>query len=500
MYRLRIHETVSPRGVEPAELGHVEIHDDHIEPLVFEHIERLLPVVHDPDPVPGALEYPDDDALIDGIVFGHQNLVAAPVGVAGSVVIAERNDAFLAALNRSGRVNDVEQEPRLERHLQHRHETSRKRIGTANLRYAGRAQDRRGRFLAAAVAQPPEDSVRFDLRAFAHEHQVVGMAERLRFGKARRRGLDPRRAPGARPPSGEILLEPLQLRVGETEQHDPAIVEPQRSLGYLSPHLLLEGQLEPEQAALPRRAVQADLPAHHLHELLGDGGAEPGTSVAARGGVVGLDETLENAFLGLGRDAYPRVLDGKSQSDRVFALAQAGNAQGDAAGLGELDAVSDEVVEHLAQMIGIAAQRVRHFRHHVSPELQPADLGLRREYSRSAVDQAMQVEIGFFDIDLAGLDLGNVEHVLDQFEHGLRSFVHRLHHLDLLRVQAGVAQQVVHSDDGVERGAHLVAHRGEESAFGLVRGLGAVHRIEQPLYQRSDIHRQHGHPHQQSDA
>src|SRR5712672_310904 len=326
------------------------------------------------------------------------------------------------------------------------------------------------------------------------------MAERLRFGKTRRRPLDARRAPGARPPRSEILLEALQLRVGETEQHDPDIVEPQGSFGCLSNHLLLEGQLKPEHAALPRRAIQADLPAHHLHELLGDGGAEPGTAVAARGRVVSLDETLENAFLGFDRDAYPRVLDGKSQSHRMLALAQARDAQGYAAGLGELDAGSDKVVEHLAQMIGIAAQRVRHFRHHVSPELQATNLGLRREYSRGAVDQAMQVEIGFLDIDFASLDLGNIEYVLDQFEHGLRGFVHRLHHLGLLRVQVGVAQQVVHSYDGVERGAHLMAHRGEESALGLIRSLSTVQRIEYARYQLGDIQPQHDHAYEKADA
>src|SRR2546427_12863932 len=101
------------RSVQPAELGHVEIHDDHVEPLVLEDIERLLPVVHDPDSVPGALEYPDDDALVHRVVFRHEDLVAASVGVAGGVVIAERNDAFLAPLDCSSRMDGVKEEPLL---------------------------------------------------------------------------------------------------------------------------------------------------------------------------------------------------------------------------------------------------------------------------------------------------------------------------------------------------------------------------------------------------
>ena len=52
------------------------------------------------------------------------------------------------------------------------------------------------------------------------------MPERLRFGEARGPRLDARRAPGARPPRGEVVLERLQFCVGETDQHDPDIVEP----------------------------------------------------------------------------------------------------------------------------------------------------------------------------------------------------------------------------------------------------------------------------------
>src|SRR5882762_7304022 len=47
LYRLRVHEAVSPRSVQPAELGHVEIHDDHVEPLVLQNIERFDVIIMD---------------------------------------------------------------------------------------------------------------------------------------------------------------------------------------------------------------------------------------------------------------------------------------------------------------------------------------------------------------------------------------------------------------------------------------------------------------------
>ncbi len=184
----------------------------------------------------------------------------------------------------------------------------------------------------------------------------------------------------------------------------------------------------------------------------------------------------------------------------MVALAQVRHGKGDAARFGEFDSVADEVVEHLPQVIGVAAQRMRNFRHDVGVKVEPADLRLMREDPGRAVDEAVQVEINFLDVDFAGFDFGYVEHILDQLEHGSRGFVHRLQHLGLFRAQYGVAQQVVHADDGIERRAHLVTHRGEEPALRLVRGLFAVKRIEQLRHQLSAIQREHDHPHQQADT
>src|SRR5260370_7988059 len=101
------------------------------------------------------------------------------------------------------------------------------------------------------------------------------MAGRRGCGERAGPRLDARCASCACPPSGEVMLERLQFRVGETEQHDADIVEAQRSFGRLSHHLLLEGQLEPECAALPGYAVDADLPPPHLHPPLRHRTADP---------------------------------------------------------------------------------------------------------------------------------------------------------------------------------------------------------------------------------
>ncbi len=221
---LRIHEAVRPRRVKPTEFRHIEVHDDHVKPLILQRIERLLAITDDSDLVTGALQYPDDNTLVDRVVLRHQNLVTAPISVTGSVVIAERNDTFLAPLDRSSGMNRVEQKPLLERHFQHRRKTARKRLGAANLRYSRCAQHRRGYPLAAVVAEPCQNSARLGLSIFADENQVVRMPERLRLGETRGSRFDACGASGTCPPGSEILLQRMQLRFGKAEQHDSDVV------------------------------------------------------------------------------------------------------------------------------------------------------------------------------------------------------------------------------------------------------------------------------------
>src|ERR671927_1084189 len=60
---------------------------------------------------------------------------------------------------------------------------------------------------------------------------------------------------------------------------------------------------EPEGAALARRALHADLPAHQLDELLADGQPQPRAAVLAGGRAVGLAERVEELRLLLRRHA-----------------------------------------------------------------------------------------------------------------------------------------------------------------------------------------------------
>ncbi len=74
---------------------------------------------------------------------------------------------------------------------------------------------------------------------------------------------------------------------------------------------------------------------------------------------------------------------------------------------------------------------------------------------------------------LVRLDLGEVEHVVDDHQKRLAGIADGFRIKALFLGQIGVHQQVRHADDAVHRRADLVAHVGEEGRFGAVGGFGA---------------------------
>ncbi len=63
--------------------------------------------------------------------------------------------------------------------------------------------------------------------------------------------------------------------------------------------------------------IDADRAMHQIDQLLADGKAQPRTAEAARGRGIDLAEMMEQAALGLGRNADAGVADGKAQLGAV---------------------------------------------------------------------------------------------------------------------------------------------------------------------------------------
>ena len=148
-----------------------------------------------------------------------------------------------------------------------------------------------------------------------------------------------------------------------------------------------------------------------------------------------------------------------------------------AAMLGELDGVADQVQQDLTKPRLIPAKAAPGRRIDENAEVDPLLVGFRRQQADGGFDRVEELEIDDFEVDLAGLELRNIQNVVDQGEQRLGAVAHCDRTFALLRCQIGLQQQSVHPDDAVHRGTNLVGHIGEEIRFGAVRLFGGFTRL-----------------------
>src|SRR6516164_5734981 len=133
---------------------------------------------------------------------------------------------------------------------------------------------------------------------------------------------------------------------------------------------------------------------------------------------------------------------------------------GDLARIRELNGVADKIDQNLRQAAAISMTR-RQFGSKLELE---RELLVSRERLQRAADglgDVLNAVIGKLENQLAGLDLGQIEHVIDQPEQvlavRLKAFEYAKHLLRWLTVGA-IRHQFGIAQDGVERRAQLMAH------------------------------------------
>ena len=84
-------------------------------------------------------------------------------------------------------------------------------------------------------------------------------------------------------------------------------------------------------------------------------------------------------------------------------------------------------------------------------------------------DHLFEREIRRFKLKRAGLDVGDVENVVEQIEQGQPGALDRLGVLLLLWRQVGAEQQIGKAEHAVHGRAQFVAHQGQKIALGLFR-------------------------------
>src|SRR6185312_2283874 len=271
---------------------------------------------------------------------------------------------------------------------------------------------------------------------------------------------------------GQLRAEGLAAAAGavDDERADPAQQPALGILGFLAGDAELD--CEPEGRALTGFAVDADLAAHHRRQLLGDGEAEAGAAIAARRRLVGLGEGLEDPALRFRRHADTGVADFDAQLHGFRADLVGADVDHDLAALGELDGVADQVGQHLAQAAGIAGEAARQVRRDVGAEAQALLLGHLVEEVLDLFDDVAGVEGHHLQLDLAGLDLREIQDVVDDAEQRLGRAVDDLPEAALALAEIGIEQHLGGAEHAVEGRADLVADGGQELRLRLVGGLG----------------------------
>ena len=153
------------------------------------------------------------------------------------------------------------------------------------------------------------------------------------------------------------------------------------------------------------------------------------------------------------------------------------HAHADRPQCGELHGVAEEVEEHLADPAGIALDHLRHVGRGKATELEALLAGRLGDEVERVLEDRADVEVHRLERQLAGLDLREVEDVVDDRQQVLGRAADGVGELALLVAERRVEQQVGHADDAVHRRADLVAHRREEAALGGGRGQGRVARL-----------------------
>jgi hypothetical protein len=152
------------------------------------------------------------------------------------------------------------------------------------------------------------------------------------------------------------------------------------------------------------------------------------------------------------------------------------NPQHDAAAIGELDGVAQQVQQHLAQPPLVGMDHRGQVARAIADELQPRLLlGLDPDDAPDDVQEPGELQVHRHDLQPTGLDLGEVEDVVDQRQQVFAALMDGVDARQLAFAERLVPlQDLREAEDAVQRRAQVMAHVGEERALRLVGDLGAL--------------------------
>ena len=230
-----------------------------------------------------------------------------------------------------------------------------------------------------------------------------------------------------------------------------------------------QGELEPEGRCLRRacwsRPIVPSMSSTSWRQIARPSPVPPNARVVDESAWA---KALEQPLLVLRRDADPGVghLEAHAQPVRRLVRACATRTTTSPSD-GELHRVGGEVQQHLAEPRRVAEQRGRAPRRDTSTSSSmPLACAVPARTRPTSSTRPGTFEVGLFELELAGLDLREVQDVVDDHEQALGGDLHPGGQFVLVGVEVGVEQQVRQPDDAVHRGADLVAHGRDEFRLG----------------------------------
>ena len=232
--------------------------------------------------------------------------------------------------------------------------------------------------------------------------------------------------------------------------------------------------VEMEDAAGARRAFDADGAAHAFDQAAADRQAEAAAAEAAGDRAVDLGELGEQLAQCFRGDADAGVGDREAEPDGRALGADQPDRQAHRAGGGELDAVAEQVEQHLAQAVGVADGADGDVVGDLDGHRQALGGGFGGHQLDRIAHNFAHVEGGFLKVEAAGVQAGEIQDVVDKLEQVLAGIEDDADIVALGFGQRHVLQQAGDADDAVHRGADLVAHHRQEFAAGAAGGFGGV--------------------------
>ena len=164
----------------------------------------------------------------------------------------------------------------------------------------------------------------------------------------------------------------------------------------------------------------------------------------------------------------------------------------DAAFVGELAGVAQQVEKALLELGAVGVKRAERRR---TDDFETVRVRRRQRLDDRAhlLDQTGEIDLFEIEVHLAGLDLRQIEDVVDQAEEmpaGIADLGEVGQKLVLPLVLRGLVQHLAVADDRVQRRPQLVAHAGEEGRFVLARHFELLVEIAELLRRPVDVGRQ----------